>query len=54
MKTVGAGFDGSVKNRGSRTAKLGAEVRGLHFKFLNRIYRGKHHKIRAVEEVYGV
>ncbi len=34
VEAVGAGFDRGIENRGAGTAKLGAEVGGLHLEFL--------------------
>ena len=54
VETVGAGLDGGVENGGAGAAELGAEVRGLHFEFLNGVDRRKNDEVRAVEEVHGV
>ena len=54
MDTVGAGLDGGVENSARGTAQLGAEVRGLHLEFLDRVHRRKNDKVCSVEEVDSV
>ena len=54
VQSVGAGLNGCVENGSSRTPEFSAEVRGLNLELLNRVDRGQHNVVGAVQEVHGV
>ena len=54
VDAVGARLDRRVQNSTRSSAKLGAKVSGLDLEFRDRVQRGKHDKVRAVQEVDGI
>ncbi len=54
MQAIGARLDGRVHHRTGGASQFGAEVRGLHLEFLNRVDRRKDDEVGAVQEVHGV
>ena len=54
MQLVRSRLDGCIHHGGAGASELRAEIGGLNFKFLDRVHRRKHDKVRSIQEIDGV